>query len=104
LVEETPSESNVPPIAAVTAHYVAGLRGEGVEGKNLLDYTQQLLALVAGRHRGVQTQGEFEAWMIGNELDDPTRFLPRLAEAVDNLVLDDWWIDRDALRRALPVN
>ncbi|CAK0775414.1 conserved hypothetical protein [Gammaproteobacteria bacterium] len=105
LIEETPPESNVPPIAAAVSHYVAGLRVEDSdEGRHLLDYTQVQLALVAGRHRGVQTQDEFDAWMIGNELDEPARFLPRLAEAVDNLVQGDWWIDRDALRRKLPVN
>ncbi len=104
LVEETPPDSNVAPIAAAAAHYVATLRGQGETGQRLQDYTQQLLTLVAGRQRGVQNQGEFEAWLLGQELDDPSRFLPRLGEAVDNLVQGQWWIDRDALRRALPVN
>ncbi|CAK0761385.1 conserved hypothetical protein [Gammaproteobacteria bacterium] len=104
LIEETPPESNMPPIAAVTAHYVARLRSKDAEDEHLVDYTQQLLTLVAGRHRGVLTQGEFDAWLIGNELDDPVRFLPRLAEAIDNLVQGDWWIDRDKLRRNLPID
>lgn len=102
LIDETPPQSNTPPIAAITAHYVADSRGKGTEKRDLVEYTQQILSLVASKHRGVNTQEEFDAWMIGNELDNPDRFLPRLSEAVDNLVQGKWWIDRDALRQALP--
>jgi hypothetical protein len=102
LIDETPPQSNTPPIAAITAHYIADSRGKGTEEENLVEYTQQILSLVAQKHRGVNTQEEFNAWVIGNELDDPDRFLPRLSEAVNNLVQDEWWIDRDALRQALP--
>lgn len=104
LIEETPPESNVPPIAAITAHYIARMRANDAEDEQIIEYTQQLITMVAGRHRGVQTQGEFEAWLIGNELDDPEKFLPRLAEAINNLTQGNWWIDRDLLRRNLPIN
>ena len=104
LVEETAPDSNVAPIAASAAQYVVDLRAAAEQREELLDYTQQLLTLVAGRHRGVQNQGQFEAWLIGNELDDPAKFLPRLGEAVDNLVRGQWWIDRDTLRQQLPVS
>jgi len=38
------------------------------------------------------------------ELNDPAKFLPKLAQVIDAIVAGDWWIDRDALRAKLPVN
>ena len=58
---------------------------------------------VARRHSGVEDQQDFSRWIARMELDDPSRFLPRLRNVVDVLVQDDWWFDRDALRDALPA-
>jgi hypothetical protein len=35
------------------------------------------------------------------QLDKPEVFLPKLSSAVDQLVGDTWWVDRDAIRAKL---
>ena len=40
--------------------------------------------------------------MVGNEFDNPDSFLPKLSAAIDALANNNWWIDREALRAALP--
>lgn len=105
IVEETPPDSDGAAVAAATAHYIADLRAEpGTKHENLTFYTGQMLSNVARRHSEVEAQDAFQAWMMRLELDDPEKFLVRLRNVVDVLVQDDWWIDRDALREALPVN
>ncbi len=104
VVEETPDDADGAAVAAAAACYIVHLRGAGEARDNLLFYTNQLLGAVARRHSGVETQEAFEAWVERLELDDPQRFLPRLRNVVDVLVQDDWWIDREALAAALPVD
>jgi hypothetical protein len=104
VVDETPDDSDGAAIAATMAHFIAGLRAEDKQRDNLMFFTGQLLARVARRHSGVDTQEAFEAWYRKLELHDPALFLPRLRNVVDVLVQDDWWFDRDALSAQLPVN
>ncbi len=99
IVEETPSDSDGGAVAAVTAHYLADLRSGN---ENLLFFTNQLLAKVARRHSNVEKQADFEAWMKKMELDSPADFLGRLSQVLNVMVQDDWWVDRDALRKKLP--
>jgi len=103
IVDETPDDSDGGAIAAATAHYIADLRlEEGSIRENLLFFTNQLLATVARRHSQVDNQVAFETWFKKLELDSPKDFLGRLAQILEVMVQDDWWIDREAIRARLP--
>ena len=104
VVDETPPEADGAAVAAITAHYLADLRAREPQREHLLIFTNQLLATVARRHSGVESQQDFGKWIEDMELNDPALFLPRLRNVVDVLVQDDWWFDRDALQAALPVH
>jgi hypothetical protein len=104
IVDETPDDSDGGAIAAATAHYIADLRlEEGTTRENLLFFTNQLLAKVARRHSHVDNQTAFETWFKKLELDSPQDFLGRLAQILEVMVQDDWWIDRNAIRAHLPL-
>ncbi len=103
MIDESPAGSDTAAVAAVTSHFLADhRRPEGQDGENILFFTSQKLAEVAAQHRNIKDQDEFEIWMAGNEFDNPDSFLPKLSAAVDALADGTWWIDRDALRAALP--
>jgi hypothetical protein len=101
VVDSTPVGSNAAAVAATVAHYVAAVRTEEGENEALIDHTEQLWKLVAGQ-AGIQGQTDFAGWVYHNGLKDPQEFLPRMGEAVDNMVQGYWWMDRDALRAKLP--
>ncbi len=102
LIDETPDQSDGAAVAAATAAYVADLRAtESKQKEDLRFFTAQLLGQVARRHSQVEDQEIFEFWIERLELDDPSKFLPRLAKVLEVLV-DDWWYDRDRLRALIP--
>jgi hypothetical protein len=103
VVEETPPDADGAAVAAVTAYYLVDMRAREPQRDHLLLYANQVLATVARRHSSVDGQQNFNKWIEDMELGDPALFLPRLRNVVDVLVQDDWWIDRDALQAALPV-
>ena len=103
VVDETPPEADGAAVAAISAHYLADLRAHEPQREHLLMFTNQLLATVARRHSGVDSQRTFDQWVMDMELNDPALFLPRLRNVVDVLVQDDWWFDRAALQAKLPV-
>jgi hypothetical protein len=102
VVEETPPDADGGAVAAATAYFIADVRAQDKQRDNLLFFTNQMLGQVARRHSQVETQAQFEFWLQRLELSDPEKFLPRLGQVVDVLVSEHWWIDRDALRDALP--
>jgi hypothetical protein len=51
----------------------------------------------------VEEQEIFDFWVERMELDDPGKFLPRLAKVLEVIVDDDWWFDRDDLRGKIPA-
>lgn len=104
IVDETPADSDGAAVAAITAHYIADIRSSDAQHESLTFLTQNILGQVAKRHSNVNTQAELDAWLQRLELQDPARFLPRLATVIEVLVQDDWWFDRDVLREKLPVN
>jgi len=57
---------------------------------------------VARRHSQVEEQEIFDFWVQQLELDDPEKFLPRLARVLDIMTGGQWWFDRDALRNRIP--
>ena len=102
LVDSSPTDSNAAAVAATVAHYIAAIRGgDGKDGEDLIDFTEQLLLLVAG-NQGISGQEDFGGWMFHNGLKEPQEFIPRLGEAVENLVQGDWWLVRDELRQHIP--
>jgi len=104
IIDETPDESDGAAVAAMAAHYIAGLRTEGEEKTSLTFLTTQMIARVAKRHRGIEDQQTLDTWIEMYKLNDVPGLLKRLGLIVDVMVGDKWWFDRDALRARLPVN
>ena len=104
VIDETPDDSDGAAVAAMVAHYIAGLRTEGEEKTSLSFLTTQLIARVAKRHRGIEDQQTLNTWIEMYNLNDVPELLKRLALIVDVMVGDKWWFDRDALRARLPVH
>jgi len=102
LIDETPDRSDGAAVAAAVANYIVDLRADEQSRENLLFFTNQLLGQVARRHSQVEEQEIFDFWVQQLELDQPDKFLPRLAKVLDVLVQDKWWFDRDALRALIP--
>ncbi len=102
IIDETPDDSDGAAVAAATAVYIADMRSDDAEYDNLGFFSRQLLGRVARRHSNVESQDQFDAWMMRMELNEPEKFLIRLRNVVDVLVQEDWWFDRDALRDQLP--
>lgn len=102
LIDETPDRSDGAAVAAAVANYIVDLRAEEAQRENLLFFTNQLLGQVARRHSQVEEQEIFDFWVQQLELDDPAKFLPRLAKVLEVLVRDQWWYDRDKLREQIP--
>ena len=99
LVEESPEEADTRAVAATVAHYVTSMRCGPDD--DLTFFTSQMLASVADKHSHVTDQTTFDMWHRTLQLDKPEVFLPKLSGAVDQLVEDKWWIDRDAIRAKL---
>jgi hypothetical protein len=104
VVDETPDDADGAAVAATTALFLADVRADGVQRDNLTFFATQILADVARRHSGVESQQAFDLWRDRLELREPEKFLVRLRNVVDVLVQDEWWFDRDALQGKLPVN
>ena len=104
LIDETPDNSDGAAVAAVTACYVVDIRAGEPDRDDLRFFTNQLLGQVARRHSQVEEQEIFDFWVERMELDDPAKFLPRLAKVLEVIVENDWWFDRDALRARIPAD
>ena len=105
IIDETPDDSDGAAVAAMAAHYIADMRTEGKEHESLTFFTNQMVAGVAKRHRGIEDDPEMiKMWTEILGLNDVSELLTRLAEIIDAIVANNWWYDRDALRERLPVN
>jgi len=104
VIDETPDDSDGAAVAAMVAHYIAGLRSEGEEKDSLTFLTTQMIARVAKRQRGIEDQETLNIWIEMKQLNDIPELFKRLATIVDVMVGDRWWFDRDALRAKLPVH
>ena len=104
MVDETPDESDGAAVAAMLAHYLAEVRSHDKEHQNLTFLTNQVIAQVAKRHRGIEDSRTIQTWIQMYELDDMSKLLPRMASILDVIVGDNWWFDRDDIRSRLPVN
>ena len=99
LVEESPEEADTRAVAAAAAHYVTSMRCG--EDDDLTFFTSQMLASVADKHSHITDQSTFDVWHRTLQLDKPDVFLKKLSGAVDQLVDNKWWVDRDAIRAKL---
>ncbi|HHJ16534.1 MAG TPA: hypothetical protein ENJ80_07530 [Gammaproteobacteria bacterium] len=104
VIDETPDDSDGAAVAAMAAHYIAGLRTEGKDKDSLTFLTTQMIARVAKRHRGIEDQATLDVWIEMLQLNDIPELFKRLATILDVMVEDKWWFDRDELRAKLPVN
>jgi hypothetical protein len=102
IVDETPDDSDGGAVAAAVARYVVDLRTEGKRHDDLAFFTNNIMGTVARRHSDVQSQEQFNYWVDKLELNDPSKFLPRLRNVVDVLVQENWWVDREAIWDSLP--
>jgi len=103
IVDETPDDSDGGAVAAMAAHYIADLRSAGKEHENLTFFTNQLVASVAKRHRGIENDPEMiRMWTEILGLNEVPALLARLGDMLNAIVGDRWWVDRDALRARLP--
>ena len=102
LVDESPDRSDGAAVAAATACYLVDMRAKDKQREDLYFFTNQLLGQVARRHSQVEEQEIFDFWVQQLELNDPEKFLPRLGKVLDLLIEDEWWFDRERLRRKIP--
>ena len=102
LVDESVDRSDGAAVAAATANYLIDLRSDGKQREDLQFFAMQMLGQVARRHSQVAEQEIFDFWIQQLELDDPSKFLPRLSNVLDVLTESDWWFDRDDLRAKIP--
>lgn len=102
LVDETPLNADGAAVAAITACYIIDLRASEKKHQALRFFADQLLGRVAMRHSQIDNQTAFQAWVQRLELDDPNKFLPRLAQVLEVVSQNKWWFDRDELRAKLP--
>ncbi len=104
VIDETPDDSDGGAVAAMAAHYIADIRTQDDEHKNLTFLTTQMVARVARRHRNIEDQETLDIWIDMLELKDIPQLLKRLSMIVDVMAGDNWWFNRDELRAKLPVN
>jgi hypothetical protein len=103
IIDETPATADGAAVAAITAHYIADIRGGEEQRESLMFLTNEMVANVAKAHSQVEDQEALSAWMEKLQLHDPSDFLPKLALVLGAIVpADQWWFDRDALRDKIP--
>lgn len=99
LVEESPEGADTCAVAAAVAHYITSIRCSADD--DLTFFSAQMLASVADKHSHVSDQSTFDVWYKALELDKPEVFLQKLSNAINQLVNEKWWIDRDKIRAKL---
>ena len=102
LVEESPKGADTKAYAAAVAHYITSVR-RGADD-DLTFFASQMIASVADEHSHVTDQSSFDLWRRTLQLDKPEVFLTKLSGAVEQLVGEDWWIDRDEIRSRIDEN
>ncbi len=99
LVEESPKGADTKAYAAAVAHYITSVR-KGPDD-DLTFFASQMIASVADEHSHVTDQSTFDLWRKTLQLDKPEVFLQKLSSAVDQLIGENPWVDRDAIRATL---
>jgi len=104
IIDETPNDSDGAAVAAVTAHYIVGLRATDEKLDSLSFLTKNMITKVAQRHSNVDSQDKLNFWMEKMDLNDPEKFLPMMGTVIDAIANGQWWFDREELRAKLPMN
>lgn len=104
VVDETPDDSDGAAVAAMLAHYLAETRSSERDLQNLTFVTNQIIAQVARRHRGIEDEKTLQTWIKMYDLDDIQSLLQKMALILETIVDGHWWYDRDTIRARLPVN
>ncbi len=99
LIDESPKESDTRAIAAATAHYIATMRCG--DNSDLVFFTSQLLASVADNHSHISDQKTFDVWSKALELDNADVFLKKLSNAIDQLIGDKWWLNKEDIYKQI---
>lgn len=98
LVEETPPDADGAAVAAMLGYFLMERRAREPERERLVFLARQLVAEVAGRHRGITGEEAIGVWVRMHELDDVDLLLERMGRVLD-AITPSWWFDRDALRQ-----
>ena len=101
LIDEMPDTADGAAVAAIVAQYVVDMRATDEEHDSLSFLTRNVLVKVAELHSGVKSQKELDVWRLKLELNEPEKFLPRMALVIGAIVEENWWFDRDALRKLM---
>jgi hypothetical protein len=99
LVEESPKGADTKAYAAAVAHYIVSIR-RGADD-DLTFFASQMIASVADEHSHVSDQSTFDLWRKTLQLDKPEVFLAKISSAIEQLVGEHWWINREAIRAKL---
>jgi hypothetical protein len=99
LIDESPKESDTRAVAASVALFIATVRSG--KDSDLTFFTNQMLAGIADNHSHITDQASFDVWRKTLNLDNPDEFLPKLSGAIDQLVNDKWWVDRELIRNKI---
>jgi len=103
IVDETPDKSDGGAVAAMVAHYIADLRAEDDKARaNMQFLTANLLGRVAKRHSDVNDQAGLDFWIEKLELNNQEKLFSRFSLIINAIVDDQWWFDRDELRKHIP--
>ncbi|MBF0142709.1 MAG: hypothetical protein HQL59_04530 [Magnetococcales bacterium] len=88
------------PVAAL-AHFVARHRTPDHPDRELaMGQAQQMFALVCGAINVLPGE-PFDRWVRETHLDDPNHYVPVVLRALELMVGEEWWFDREALERQL---
>jgi len=101
LIDEMPSSADGAAVTAVVAQYVVDMRASDEEHESLSFLTKNVLVKVAELHSGIKSQKELDIWRLKLELNEPEKFLPRMALVIGAIVEENWWFDRDELRKLM---
>jgi len=103
IVDETPDKSDGGAVAAMVAHYIADIRAEDDKARaNMQFLTVNLLGRVAKRHSDVTDQAGLDFWIEKLELNNQEKLFSRFSLIINAIVDDQWWFDRDELRKHIP--
>lgn len=88
------------PLAAL-AHLMAKHRTPDHPDSELAMVQSQQLFHYICEPNGVKGEVAFNKWVEDNNLNNPDHYIPLVTAGLEIMVLDDWWIDRDALQQEL---
>ncbi|MBF0449038.1 MAG: hypothetical protein HQL67_12645 [Magnetococcales bacterium] len=83
---------------AALANLMARNRTPDHEDRELaIGQAQQMLSMVC-EFQGISGEEEFDKWIEENQFNDPNHYVPVVMDALDMMVGEDWWFDRDDLQ------